>query len=170
MSSPAETTPAKLGPATAYMIAVGVILVDQGSKRYVVEALHLPQIGSMPLVGPVNLTMVWNRSVSMGLIPADASIMRWVLAGFSALVAVLLILWARKQSRGLTLTALGLVIGGAIGNLIDRVLHGAVVDFLDFSQLYFPWVFNVADSAITVGVILLLLDSARGDRLSRPSK
>ena len=169
MSAP-SAPPAKLGPATAYMIAVGVILADQGAKRYVIEALHLPQAGSLPLMGPVRLTMVWNRSVSMGLIPADASIMRWVLAGFSALVAVLLILWARKQSRGLTLTALGLVIGGAIGNLIDRVRLGAVADFLDFSQLYFPWVFNVADSAITVGVILLLLDSARSDRLSRPPR
>lgn len=168
MSTPADP-PAKLGPATAYMIAVAVILIDQAAKRYVVEALHLPQIGSMPFIGPVRLTMVWNRSVSMGLIPADASIMRWILAGFSTLVAVLLILWARKQSRGLTLTALGLVIGGAIGNLIDRVLHGAVVDFLDFSQLFFPWVFNIADSAITVGVILLLIDSARSDRLSRPA-
>ena len=169
MTGPVETALAKLGPATAYMIAVGVILADQAAKRYVIEALHLPQVGSLPLAGPVRLTMVWNRSVSMGLIPAEASVMRWVLAGFSALVALLLILWARKQHRPLTLTALGLVIGGAIGNLIDRVLHGAVVDFIDFSALYFPWVFNVADSAITVGVVLLLIDSARSDRLSRPA-
>jgi signal peptidase II len=159
--------PAKLGPATAYMIAVGVVLADQAAKRYVIEGMHLEQLRSIPLVGAVRLTMVWNKSVSMGLIPADASVMRWVLAGFSTLVAVLLILWARKQSRGLTLTALGLVIGGAIGNLIDRVRLGAVADFIDFSALYFPWVFNIADSAITVGVVLLLLDSARSDRLSR---
>jgi signal peptidase II len=159
--------PAKLGPATAYMIAVGVVLADQAAKRYVIEGMHLEQLRSIPLVGPVRLTMVWNKSVSMGLIPADASVMRWVLAGFSTLVAILLILWARKQSRGLTLTALGLVIGGAIGNLIDRVRLGAVADFIDFSALYFPWVFNIADSAITIGVVLLLLDSARSDRLSR---
>jgi signal peptidase II len=95
--------------------------------------------------------------------------MRWVLAAFSAIVAVLLIVWARKQSRGLTLTALGLVIGGALGNLIDRVRFGAVVDFIDVSALYFPWVFNVADAAITIGVILLLIDSARSDRPSRPA-
>ena len=158
MSAP-SAPPAKLGPATAYMIAVGVILADQGAKRYVIEALHLPQAGSLPLMGPVRLTMVWNRSVSMGLIPADASIMRWVLAGFSALVAVLLILWARKQSRGLTLTALGLVIGGAIGNLIDRATAGYVLDFVDaYWNGWHFWAFNVADAAITVGVIFLLLD------------
>ncbi len=165
MSEP--QTPAKLGPATAYMIAVGVILADQGAKRYVLEALHLEKLGHVALGGPLNLTMVWNRGVSFGLFRADADLMRWILAGFSTLVAVLLIVWARKQSRGLTLTALGLVIGGAIGNLIDRVRFGAVADFIDVSQLYFPWVFNVADAAITIGVVLLLIDSARSDRLSK---
>jgi signal peptidase II len=166
MSGP-DTPPAKLGPATAYMIAVGVILADQASKRYVLEAFNLETVGHVPLAGPLDLTMVWNRGVSFGLFRADADLARWLLAAFSAIVAVLLILWARKQSRGLTLTALGLVIGGAVGNLIDRVRLGAVVDFIDVSKLYFPWVFNVADSAITIGVILLLLDSARSDRLSR---
>jgi signal peptidase II len=159
--------PTKLGPATAYMIAVGIILADQGSKRYIIEGMQLPNLGRIDLAGPVDLTMVWNRGVSFGLFRADADLMRWVLAGFSALVAVLLILWARKQSRGLTLTALGLVIGGAIGNLIDRVRFGAVADFIDASALYFPWVFNVADAAITIGVILLLVDSARSDRLAK---
>jgi signal peptidase II len=66
--------------------------------------------------------------------------------------------------------SLGLVIGGALGNLIDRVRFGAVVDFLDFSGLWFPWVFNVADSAITVGVILLLLDSVLAPDKPRASK
>jgi len=162
-------TPAKLGPATAYMIAVGIVLADQASKRYIIEGLHLPTVGRIDLAGPLDLTMVWNRGVSFGLFRADADLMRWVLAGFSALVAVLLIVWARKQSRGLTLTALGLVIGGAIGNLIDRVRFGAVADFIDVSALYFPWVFNVADAAITIGVVLLLIDSARSDRLSKPA-
>ena len=162
-------TPAKLGPATAYMIAVGVILADQASKRYVLEGLHLETLGRVDWFGPLQLTMVWNRGVSFGLFRADQDLMRWVLAAFSAVVAVLLIVWARKQSRGLTLTALGLVIGGAVGNLIDRVRFGAVVDFVDVSALYFPWVFNVADAAITIGVVLLLIDSARSDRLSRPA-
>jgi len=165
-----EQAPAKpLGPATAYMIAVGVLLADQASKRYVIEALHLPRVGTMELLGPLHLTMVWNRGVSFGLFRADADLMRWVLAGFSLGVAILLGVWARKQHRLLALTAIGLVIGGAIGNLIDRVRFGAVADFIDLSRLWFPWVFNVGDSAITIGVILLLIDSARNDRISRAS-
>ncbi len=167
-AAPPEAKP-KLGPATAYMIAVGVLMADQGSKRYVIEAMHLPAVGSIELAGPLHFTMVWNRGVSFGLFTADQGVMRWVLGGFSALVAILLIVWARRQHRPLVLTALGLVIGGAIGNLIDRVKFGAVADFIDLSRMFFPWVFNVADSAITIGVILLLLDSVRNDRLSRPS-
>lgn len=86
---------------------------------------------------------------------------RWLLAAFSAAVAVGLIVWARRIGRPLLSVAIGLIIGGAVGNLIDRVRWGAVADFLNFSGLHFPWVFNVADSAITVGVALLLLDSLR---------
>lgn len=161
-------TPKKpLGPATAYMIAVAILMADQGTKRYVIEAMQLPQIGSVHLFGPVNFTMVWNRGVSFGLFQADADLMRWVLAGFSALVAVLLIFWARKQTRPLALTAIGLVVGGAIGNLIDRVKYGAVADFVDLSQMFFPWVFNLADSAITIGVIMLLIDSVRVEKLRK---
>jgi signal peptidase II len=158
-----------LGPATAYMIAVGILMADQGSKRYVIEAMQLPAVGSVPLFGPVNFTMVWNRGVSFGLFQAEADIMRWVLAAFSAIVAVLLIWWARKQTRLLPLTAIGLIIGGAIGNLIDRIKYGAVADFVDLSQVFFPWVFNLADSAITIGVILLLVDSVRAEKLSKAS-
>ena len=156
-----------LGPATAYMIAVGVLLADQGSKRYVVEAMHLAKLGSIKLGGPLYLTLVQNRGVSFGLFRADADLMRWVLAAFSLGVAILLGIWARNQSRLLSFTAIGLVIGGAVGNLMDRVRFGAVIDFIDLSRMYFPWVFNVGDSAITIGVILLLIDSARNDRLTK---
>jgi signal peptidase II len=158
-----------LGPATAYMIAVGILMADQASKRYVIEAMQLPSLGSIQLFGPLHFTMVWNRGVSFGLFQAEADLMRWVLAAFSAIVALLLIFWARKQTRLLTLTAIGLVVGGAIGNLIDRIKYGAVADFVDLSRLFFPWVFNLADSAITIGVILLLIDSVRSEKLSRPA-
>ena len=77
-------------------------------------------------------------------------------------MAVVLAFWVRKAQRPLLGVGLGLVIGGAVGNAIDRIRFGAVVDFLDFQRLgFFPWVFNVADSAITVGVVFLLLDSMR---------
>ncbi len=106
------------------------------------------------------LSMVWNQGVSFGLFRADGEIGRWLIVGFAILVVAVLVVWAWGLQRRLTAVAVGLIIGGAIGNnLIDRVRFGAVADFLDFHGLFFPWVFNVADSAISVGVALLLLDS-----------
>jgi signal peptidase II len=76
----------------------------------------------------------------------------------SAGIAAVFVLWMRNADRKLTVVALGMVIGGALGNMIDRLRFGYVVDFLDFSGLFFPWVFNVADAAISVGAALLVLD------------
>jgi signal peptidase II len=98
--------------------------------------------------------------VSFGLLRADTEAGRWILVAFATAVVAALAYWARRLDRPLTAVALGLVIGGAIGNnLIDRVRFGAVADFLDFQGLFFPWVFNVADSAITVGAVLLIYDT-----------
>jgi len=142
-----------------YALAVAVIGLDQLSKFWILNVFDLPARGSVKVLPVFNLSMVWNRGVSFGMFRAEVDLARWGLAAFSLAVAVALVVWARKTERLLTAVALGLVIGGALGNLIDRVRFGAVVDFLDFSGLYFPWVFNVADSGITVGVILLLIDS-----------
>lgn len=149
---------------TAYGLAALVLAADQASKHWVLEILRLPERGSVPAFGPLNLTMVWNRGVSFGLLHADQAVTRWALTAFSVAVAVVLAVWVRKMDRALAATGLGLIIGGALGNAIDRARFGAVVDFVDVSQLMFPWVFNLADSAITIGVILLILDSLRRDR------
>jgi signal peptidase II len=125
----------------------------------VLNVLHLEQVGTIRVLPFFSLSMVWNPGVSFGMLRADPNTTRWALAAFQGIVAVCLAVWARKADRPLLALALGLVIGGAIGNLIDRVMIGAVVDFLDFKELFFPWVFNVADSAITVGVILLIGES-----------
>lgn len=143
----------------AFVLALGIVSLDQLSKHWILYILNLPQLGSITVLPFFHLTMVWNPGVSFGLLRADADVMRWGLAAFQLIVAVCLAIWARKADRPLLALALGLVIGGAIGNLIDRVRFGAVVDFLDFKGLYFPWVFNVADSAITIGVILLIAES-----------
>jgi signal peptidase II len=109
--------------------------------------------------------------VSFGLLRADSPAGRWTLVALAAAVIAGLIWWVRKADRPLFAWAIGLVIGGALGNnLIDRARIGRVIDFLDFSGLYFPWVFNVADSAISVGVVLLLLDNllaARQEQVGR---
>jgi signal peptidase II len=143
----------------AYGLAVAVIALDQLSKFWVLHVYDLPARGQVPVLPFFDLTMVWNRGVSFGLLRAEVDLARWGLALFSLVVAVVLAAWARNLNRRLPAVALGLVIGGALGNLIDRVRFGAVADFLDFSGLMFPWVFNIADSGITVGVALLLLDS-----------
>lgn len=143
----------------AFALAIAIIAADQLSKAWVLFVLDLPRLGSVPLLGPINLSMVWNRGVSFGLFRADHEVMRWALAAFSLGVALILAGWARKLTRPRLAVALGLIMGGAVGNLIDRVRFGAVCDFIDFSALYFPWVFNIADSAISIGVVILLLDS-----------
>lgn len=154
----------------AYLLAAAVIVLDQLSKLWILEVVRLPERLSIPVLPVFNLTMVWNRGVSFGLFRADQDLGRWLLAAFSLTVAVALALWARRTDRRWTAVALGLVIGGAVGNLIDRVRFGAVVDFLDFSALWFPWVFNVADAAISVGVALLLLDSLLAPDPARPGR
>jgi signal peptidase II len=143
----------------AYGLAAAVIVLDQLSKFWILNVFDLPAKGQVPVTPFFNLTMVWNRGVSFGLLRAEADLARWGLAVFSLVVAVALAVWARNLTRKLPALALGLVIGGALGNLVDRVRFGAVADFLDFSGLMFPWVFNIADSGITIGVALLLLDS-----------
>jgi signal peptidase II len=150
---------------TAYAIAAGVLVADQLVKHWILEGLHLPILRSVPLAGPLYLTLVWNQGVSFGLLQAEHDVVRWALTAFSLVMAVILAVWARRTDRLVSVVALGLVIGGAIGNAIDRARFGAVVDFVDVSRLgFFPWVFNVADSGITVGVILLLLDGLRRER------
>jgi signal peptidase II len=148
---------------TAYGLALAIIVLDQLSKHWILFVYDLPSRISEQAAGPFYLTMVWNQGVSFGLLRADQDLGRWLLVGFSVVVAVVLAFWARRADRSLMGAALGLVMGGAIGNAIDRARFGAVVDFIDVSRLYFPWVFNIADAAITIGVILLLLDSLRRD-------
>lgn len=148
--------------AFAYALAALVIVLDQAVKFWIVAILKLQDLPTVPVVGPLHLTWVMNPGVSFGFLRADQDLARWALVVFSLVVAVLIIYWARRTSRGLQALGYGLIAGGAIGNAIDRARFGAVVDFIDVQRLgFFPWVFNVADSAITVGVIALLLDSLR---------
>lgn len=105
-----------------------------------------------------DLQMVWNRGVSFGLLRADQDLARWGLVALSFGISAVFLYWLKTAERRLTAIALGLVVGGALGNVIDRIRFGAVADFLDFNGLWFPWVFNVADAAITVGALLLAWD------------
>ncbi len=157
----------------AYLIALAVIVLDQLTKAWVLSAIgaehitHIPDGFRIAEVAPpvFNLTYVLNTGVSFGLFGGGAG--RWILSVFSVVVAGLLAVWATRANRGLLIAAIGLVMGGAIGNVIDRIRFGGVVDFLDFSGTgLFPWIFNIADSGITVGVVLLILDSFLSERRS----
>jgi signal peptidase II len=146
----------------AYGCAVLAVIVDQIAKTLVVT--HLGEGVSHAVVWPLAFHRTWNDGVSFGLLQAGGAIGRWAFVAFSLGVATLLAVWANKSTR-LPAVGLGLVMGGAIGNALDRALYGRVVDFLDASALgFFPWIFNTADSFITVGVALLLLDSLRPQR------
>ncbi|MFN3670126.1 MAG: signal peptidase II [Brevundimonas sp.] len=156
----------------AYGFALVVIVLDQLTKAWIMSGLDLREVGQISVWSSVfNLTWVENRGVSFGLFGDGSG--RWALSAFSIAVAGALGWWALKADRRLLVTAIGLVMGGALGNVIDRIRFGYVVDFLDFSaphvflgsmKINFPWVFNVADSAICVGVVLLILDSVRAEQ------
>ena len=149
----------------AYAIAAIVLALDQLSKYWILSVVRLPERATMEVFWPLQFTRIWNEGVSFGLLQAEHDLVRWGLVVFSLGVAVLLSVWARSQTRLLPALGLGLVIGGAIGNAIDRARFGAVVDFIDVQRLgFFPWIFNIADSGITIGVVLLLLDSLRPQR------
>jgi signal peptidase II len=142
----------------AYALAVAVIVLDQLTKYWIVQILHFGPGSSLTVFGPLRLTFVYNQGISFGLLQADGA-GRWLLAGFSAAAAVLLAIWATRTAKPWLSVGIGLVMGGAVGNLIDRATTGRVVDFVDVTALMFPWVFNVADAAISIGFVLLFIDA-----------
>lgn len=156
----------------AFGFAILVILLDQLTKAWVMGGIDLREMRQIEVLPPLfNLTWVENRGVSFGLFGDGSG--RWALSAFSIAVAGILGWWALKADRRLLITAIGLIMGGAIGNVIDRIRFGFVVDFLDFSgphfflgsfKVNFPWIFNIADSAICIGVVLLILDSIRAEQ------
>jgi len=135
-----------------------VIAIDQLSKWLILtEVMNPPRV--IEITGFLNLVLVSNKGVSFGLFSSDAVWAQPALASFAALVSILLVFWMRQAQHCFSAIFLGLVVGGALGNAIDRLLHEAVVDFLDFHVAGYHWpVFNIADSAITVGVIFIIAE------------
>lgn len=138
--------------------AAGVIALDQASKAWMVCGLDLRERGRIEISPIFDLTYVQNYGASFGML-AGGIVSRVLLSLVAAGVATALTIWLGRLARGWAAAGCALVIGGALGNLIDRVRQGFVTDFLDFSGLYFPWVFNVADAAINVGVACLIIDA-----------
>ena len=115
------------------------------------------------LAAILDLVLVWNRGISYGLFQQQSTGGRWALIGFTVIVLAVLAVWLARTHARLPALALGLVIGGALSNLADRLIHGAVADFFHFHVYGFSWyVFNIADAVIVAGVAGLLYDSFQG--------
>ena len=145
-------------------IALAMLVADQLSKWWVLHGLNLPDIRNIPLLrlGPAGLdfSMVWNRGVTFGLLWGYSFATQLVLALAAAGIALFLLRWMARAETAWVTVALGSVIGGAIGNVIDRLRFGAVVDFVDVHLAGWHWyVFNVADAGIVCGVGVLVADA-----------
>ncbi len=145
------------------MLSAIILVADQLSKWWILEGLKLPEKGSVPLLPFLSFSMVWNKGISMG-IPLGESLGKWGIVVLTAAISLWLVKWLWNSVRRVEALSLSLILGGAIGNLIDRFIHGAVVDFVHLHAMdYNFYVFNVADSAITVGVAILIIDGLRGE-------
>ena len=149
-------TPSRLG----LVAALATLALDQATKPHALFGLDLPLREPLRLTPFLNLIVVWNRGISYGLFQQDSEIGRWGLVAISLAAALGLSLWIRRATGRILALSLGLIVGGALGNAIDRVAYGAVFDFIHLHVGSFSWyVFNVADAAIVAGVAGLLYDS-----------
>jgi signal peptidase II len=143
-----------------HITALVVFVVDQITKYVVVQALNLREIGAIDVLPPfLNFRMGWNRGINFGLFSGGEAYMRWVLIALALAIVVWVYLWIRRDAPGPRAEiAAGLLIGGALGNVVDRLVYGAVADFLNMSccGIYNPYTFNVADIAIFAGAIGLI--------------
>lgn len=146
-----------------YIIALAVVILDQLTKYLVVKNMELGQ--SIPLIPDVfHLTSHRNMGAAFGILQNQRLL--FILITVAVIIGIIVSLVRIGRRQPVTSWALALVLGGAVGNFIDRVSTGKVVDFLDFTLIHFP-IFNVADAAITVGVALLILDLLRDSKRSR---
>lgn len=147
-------------PTRGLATAALVFVLDQASKFVITDVLRLDELSAEREILPIfDLRFVANRGVSLGLLHADTDMMRWGLVAMTAIIAGLVAVWMTRERNRQDQIALGLILGGAIGNILDRIRFGYVVDFADLHfGGYRPFlVFNVADAAITIGVLVLLV-------------
>ena len=148
-------------------LAALVVGLDQASKWWILaDVMDPPRV--IPVTPFFNIVVVWNRGVSFGILNQESAWVPWLLSALAAAICVVLFIWLRRADGRWLAGGLGLIIGGALGNVIDRVRFGAVFDFLDVHAAGYHWpAFNVADAAITVGVATLLIDSLIAGRNER---
>ena len=142
-------------------LAAVIYAVDQWIKGYVTWTLKLPEKGTIDLLPFFDLTWVENYGVSLGMFTAQSMEMRWGLVALTSVIALVVFIWIMRERLFGDILGLAMVLGGAIGNIDDRMMHGFVVDYADFHIGQFrPFlVFNLADAAITIGVLIILARS-----------
>ena len=149
---------------TGLLLAALVLALDQATKVLIHQVVMTPP-RIIEVTGFLNLVLVWNPGISFGMLQSDGELGRWLLVALALAICVILVFWLRWEQRLSPKIAIWLILAGAIGNVIDRVRFGAVVDFLDFHAFGYHWpAFNVADSVIVVGAAILVVDSLFGDR------
>lgn len=142
-----------------FLVAVVVILLDQVSKQWVL--IHFSPYQPEKILPMLNLTLAYNTGAAFSFLSSAGEWHRWFFAGFGVVMSTVLMVWVMRtpQSARLQLLALNLILGGALGNLIDRARVGYVIDFIEVYYKAYHWpVFNLADSAICIGAFFLLLD------------
>lgn len=144
-----------------WITAALTFVVDQIVKLVVVQGLNLASVGSIDVLPPwLNLRMAWNRGVNFGLFSGDSDATRWILIAVALAISGWVVIWMRREGGGRNaMIAAGLLVGGALGNVVDRLIYGAVADFLNMSccGIDNPFAFNVADIAIFAGALGLIL-------------
>lgn len=144
------------------IVALIGLLIDQATKLWLLHVVDLGMTGPYRVLPVLDIVLVWNRGISYGLFQQDSDLGRWLLVCVTVAATLALWVWSTRVSDRFVALALALVIGGALGNGIDRLVYGAVVDFVHFHVGTFSWyVFNLADVWIVSGVIGLLIDSFR---------
>lgn len=142
-----------------FAVAILIFALDQLAKWVVTGPLMLREVGQIVLLPIFNLTYTENNGISLGLLNATNPVGRWMLVGLTSAIAIGVAYWIGKEKNRLDQVALGMVLGGALGNILDRSRFGYVVDFADlhFGDFRPFLVFNVGDAAISIGVVILLL-------------
>jgi signal peptidase II len=164
-------TRARFGPhaGLGLVIVAAIFVADQALKLLVLRGLELRPGERRELAPFLDLVLTYNRGISYGLFPQHNEFGRWALVVLSLAAAVLFSIWMLSARSRIVVAALALLIGGALGNALDRMLYGAVVDFVSLHALGWRWyVFNLADAAIVAGVIGLLYDAVRGSATKSP--
>jgi signal peptidase II len=163
------------GPVSGLGLSVAalVVLLDQAHKAWMLYIYDIGARGVVAITPFFDLVLVWNQGISYGLLPQEGILGRLGLILFALGASLALVIWLASLTSKLAAVSIGLIIGGAIGNAIDRVIYGAVADFFSFHVFGLEWyIFNIADTAIVAGVVGLLYDSLfRGHKkVGNPSK